>query len=361
MQIKIEVIKKYAPLIVSAVVYVALMGALFHFQQRASLRVRGINDEHTKNQETLKTLVSSKPRPSKADAERYRVDREALEKTYLDLVSNVAALGGPAIKGEEILPTGFYAYMTNSLGSFTNRAAKAGVTIPENFNFGFGYYEGTFPGKNKTSDEAKALTVQLTRQLKICEAAADVLIGAKIEQLVALRRVDIEGVGAFGTLNGAIAKGPDGLYTMMPFELEFYCGAPELQDVLNSFASSNQYWVVRAVTAMTVDEKNVAVVTPAKVAMHETMGGTSVAAPRVASRHRGTGRFGPSEPVKPAPPKIVETVAVGGTATNAMVDVDTQTRKRLHVTLRVDYIEFSSPTNQAPSIASASTTTPSGN
>lgn len=357
MQINLDIMKRFAPLIVSAAVYLALMGALVHFQQQASVRVRSIEEEYAKNQALLNGIRSAKPRPSKDDAERYRVDREALDKTYDELMASVANLRGAVIEGEAMPPTDFYTYLIDIVGKFTNSAVKTNVAIPKNFNFGFGYYEENLPGKNKTPDEAKSLTARLAKQLKICEAAGAILVGAGTEELVAIRRIDIEGVDASGLLSGTIAKGPNDLYSMMPFELEFNCWAPVLQDVLNAFAKSSQIWIVRSVTVKTVDEKN--------VAMAATSGSSQFGGgmePVMAEpRPRSTSRFGPAAPTPPQPPKMVEAVAGGGASTNTLVMQDNKKRKRLNVVMRVDYIEFAPATNQAPSVASAPTSTVAGN
>jgi hypothetical protein len=355
MEINLSIVKKFLPLVVGVLVYIGAIAGLIHLRAIAASKVIGIEEDYTKYVERVKSLVGSPPRPSKDDAQRFQRDREVLEAKHKELLARV---GATVIPEPSMEPTDFYVYLTTAVGSFTNAAAAAEVKLPEDFDFGFGYYTVNVPGAKKPPAEAKALTGRLGKQLVISEVLGGFLLTNKIEELVAIRRIDVEGgLPNQVLLSGNINAHPGGLYWIMPYELDFYCGAPSLQSLINDFVSAKEFWAVRSVSIQTVAEDGSVV---AIESMSRGVAPPSTIAPRT-SRIGGVGRFGPSPPsVAPEQPpqRPVVAAGTGGASTNQPV---IPKRKRLHVKMRVDYIEFPAMTNQVAAATDGSSAKAGGN
>ena len=127
-----------------------------------------------------------------------------------------------------------------------NAAAKSrNVGVPPNFYFGFSRYLSENPGDDQT--------VVLTKQLLGIEQIANILIGAQVRDILAIRRTyeeDPRGGSTIMTegdhLSGTSTRA--GAYTTYPFEVDFDTTTENLRPVINSLIQSPYVFVVRSIS-----------------------------------------------------------------------------------------------------------------
>jgi hypothetical protein len=108
--------------------------------------------------------------------------------------------------------------------------------------------------------------VLLGQQLQVIDELSRLLIQNRVEQLRSIRRVEVEpGAASTDALNTPVVKDPQGLYTALPFEVQFACSAESLRQILNALTEARWFFNVRqvAVNTETIETGATAAVTPA--------------------------------------------------------------------------------------------------
>ena len=133
-----------------------------------------------------------------------------------------------------------------------NLAAKAhGVTVPNNFYFGFSRYLNQNPGDEET--------VVLSKQLLGVEEIANIFINANVKSIGTFRRTYEEDADAGGSnsamkssdadnLPGAAVTAPGNTYLAYPFEIEFDSSTASFRKIVDSLGTSPYVFVIRSVT-----------------------------------------------------------------------------------------------------------------
>jgi cell division protein FtsB len=127
-----------------------------------------------------------------------------------------------------------------------DNAVKAKIEIPKNFRFGFTRYATNVPDKKHGAQ----LLDRLGRQLIVIQELTGLMIEAGVEQIDAIKRVEIEPLprGAplgEDALTDTLSTHPQEHYLSMPFELHITCSAKALQDLINRIATSDRFLVIR--------------------------------------------------------------------------------------------------------------------
>jgi len=147
----------------------------------------------------------------------------------------------------------FAQQLRKTIARMEENVAKAGIAIPPDFRFGFKRYATTIPRKGLP----RVLLEQLGKQLLVVEDLVSQMIEARVEQIYAIKRVEIE------PLPPNVSLGEDALpetrlvhaqehYTSMPFELRFACSGSALQSFLNRIARDEKFFVV---TVLNVEQE----------------------------------------------------------------------------------------------------------
>ncbi len=336
MKLDLSIVKRYAPLVVFILAYISILAGLITLQRNAAQRVQGIEEAHEKALARLKTLIQAQPRPSQEDAQVFASDTQVLAKAYERLIQ---AAAHPVIPEEPMEPVKFYQRYLDVLLGITNAAASTGVKLSPNFDMGFGYYTRAIPGANRPANDAIKLTGQLVKQLHISEELAKILITNKMEFIKNIRRVDLEGIQDPYLLSSPIRSDPDGVFWSMPFELEFSCTAPVLQNLLNHFARSSAFYIVRSLTLNTefIDPNTGAAQGSTDLQLGPRGGRPTPAQPPrsgIIGRHGGGSP--PSPEIQQLPPSIQPTTPPDPKSK----EQTTNRRNRLAVRLLLDYVEF---------------------
>ena len=134
-----------------------------------------------------------------------------------------------------------------------NSAAKlSGITVPDNFYYGFSRYLNTNPAQDATA--------VLTRQLLGVQAIADIMIKAPVHSIVSVKRTyeedpavsDSARNNSSGRTNpdqlpGHSQDAPGGVYTAYPFEVEFDTKTENFRQIVNNLMKSPYVFVIRSV------------------------------------------------------------------------------------------------------------------
>jgi hypothetical protein len=139
-----------------------------------------------------------------------------------------------------------------------NTAAKAkSVTVPPNYYFGFSRYLNQSP-----SDEQTAV---LSKQLLGIEQIANVLIGAQVKGIQAIRRTyeeDSHAAGGSGEsgpaagedhLAGYAVTPPGGVYIAYPFEIDFETTSENYRTVIDGLIQSPYVFILRSLSVKNSD------------------------------------------------------------------------------------------------------------
>jgi hypothetical protein len=131
-----------------------------------------------------------------------------------------------------------------------NNAAKLhGVTVPNNFYYGFSRYLNQNPGDEQT--------FVLSKQLDGVEELATIFIKAPVKSIATFRRTYEEDPNSSGTgapstdpdfLPGTAEAAPGNVYVAYPFEIEFEATTDSFRKVVNDLEKSPYVFVIRTLT-----------------------------------------------------------------------------------------------------------------
>jgi hypothetical protein len=186
-------------------------------------------------------------RPSEVNIKALEENNKRLEAMLQPIVEQMVKESEKISKVTEKDPVLFKQDVTDTVKRLTDQAKAKNVEIPANFAFTFGRYQQTNP--------TKEATLNLGKQLVGIEALSQLVYGAGIRKLIALRRTFDEDVASGGSGAGSsaeslplkIVRGESGFYTVYPLEVEFECAPLELKAFLEGVAKAPNIFVIRSI------------------------------------------------------------------------------------------------------------------
>ncbi|MCE0482671.1 MAG: Amuc_1100 family pilus-like protein [Methylacidiphilales bacterium] len=149
-------------------------------------------------------------------------------------------------------PVDWKNHLDDEVHRLTGEAGHNNVKLPKNFYFSFSRYLSQNPGDEET--------VVLSKQLLGVEEIADILIGAPVKGIQAIRRTYEEDhsnastyspiglVGEADRLPGNSINAGSGVYTVYPFEVEFDTTTPALRQIIDKLIQSPYVFVIRSIS-----------------------------------------------------------------------------------------------------------------
>ena len=140
--------------------------------------------------------------------------------------------------------------MASQLAKLRQAAEAANVKIVDGFAFGFSRYAGTpptIPARNLSDEDTKRVVTLLVKQLRAIEKITSLLIESHADDIIQIRRSEVESGGGTDMLDIPIVNDPKALYQTLPFEFQFHCTPEALRDFLNSLTKSDWFFAVRKV------------------------------------------------------------------------------------------------------------------
>ncbi len=244
--------------------------------------------------------LQSRPNfPSQANLNTLQENNNRLEK---DIRPSLDALAAAAINTEEISGTMFQSLFARTKQKLIEDCQNAGITIPENFQFGFSLYATNTPVAEDTA--------QLSKQLKLVENIVEKLIETRVSRIYAVRRMLIETSPPGGALDAATGVRAQNVdldyippvsfsqnlsYEILPFVVEFESDESSLRRIVNHFSKPpditsekrennppNPYYVIRVMdiensksSLPTIEQLRAAAAGTATAGRTQTAGGTS--------------------------------------------------------------------------------------
>jgi hypothetical protein len=227
----------------------------------------GEADQYSKKEVYLPTGANVKTLQSDIDLMTAQLD--PLVKNELQSPDNLL----PAIQQSDTVE--WKHKLDDEVRSLNSEAKISGITVPDNFYYGFSRYLNTNPAQDSTA--------VLSRQLLGVKEIADILLKAPVHAIVSVKRTYEEdpapanGANAsnnntqlsVGQLPGRSQEAPGGVYTAYPFEVEFDAKTESFRKVINDLMKSHYVFVVRSVMV-----QNSRLDSP-KIQDLDTMAGTS--------------------------------------------------------------------------------------
>ena len=282
-------------------VYVLLLGAIVWLAQQAAKLKTNVEADLTAQSEALKQVQSLAIYPSPDNIRMLQSQRHEVQKLYATLQEALTNGGLSVTNSQNEIE--FVDRLRKTQDELNQLASKGSVLIVSNFAYGFSRYNDTFPCRNPSvnPDECRRILSSLSKELAIVAKLTGVAINSHVDSIVAIRRIEVEQIGAGGaptpdTLPGPIPEDARARYRLLPFDLQILCSGDALKEFLNNLAQSDWFFMVEVVT-----------VTKASIALGTT--GAPVAPPTGASK------------------------TTGGTAE----------RSPLLVNMRIDLVEFPNP------------------
>jgi|GEM_PF-1986269 len=208
----------------------------------------------------LEQLQNSEPTPTEANLEIATTNLTRLVTVQKELEQVL-----PRLSVET--PTDniqFTTKLRKTVEALEDRAVAAKVLIPRGFKFGLGRYATSVPKPDPQ------VLGRLAKQLVVIEKLTGLMIESGVEEIHAIRRVEVEpplapGAGgapmpvptaatfdATGPVDETIPEVTPSrrreYFSAMPFELRFVCDAKPFQILLNKIATTDAFFVVHLVT-----------------------------------------------------------------------------------------------------------------
>lgn len=243
-------------LVVGATVFVLLLAGVLWKSHQTSARHQQVQQELETERKRIAAARSSRPFPSRENLEAVRRDKDALRQSYKKLLTT---LGRAPLEQSALEPVAFSQLLAQKLGGLRKQALVDGVTVSENFAFGFSRYVGTLPCHQiKNMDERRQIMRLLGQQLRVIESLSSLLMSNRVSELRSIRRVEVEpGAASADALSSPLTKDARGLYDIMPFEIQFASGAESLRQVLNALTEAPTLFIVRRLAVNVEDAAGV--------------------------------------------------------------------------------------------------------
>lgn len=237
--------KQNLTVVIAVALYVAVMGLIIWQQQRASGRTQEIAAQLEEQQMQLRSILNSKPFPSQENVRVLRTDREQIDQQYDALHQAVCVSSLQIPQADRAID--FFGVLAQRVGLLRQHARAGNVRIPDNFSFGFGHYASVPP-----ATEDKAVLALLSKQLAAVQKLTDTLIASRVDEILAIRRADVEGGGSGGdVLNEPVAHDPNALYQVLPFEFQFVGRQAALQQFLNALLQLDCFFTIHTLKITT--------------------------------------------------------------------------------------------------------------
>jgi len=229
-------------------VFVLILGGVIWLQQQAASKKAEVSGQLEEQVSQLDHLRQQKPAPDKKNIEVVKEDRAQVEQLYDEMLANVSRnrLHAPP----DLKPVAFLQLMASQLAKLRQSADTAKVKLIEGFAFGFGRYAGTpptVPARNLSDDEAKKVVTQLVKQLRAIEKISSLLIESGADDIISIRRSEVEPGTNPDSLDTPISTDPKVGYETLPFEFQFHCTQESLRDFLNALTKSDWFFTVRRI------------------------------------------------------------------------------------------------------------------
>ncbi|MCX6901454.1 MAG: Amuc_1100 family pilus-like protein [Verrucomicrobia bacterium] len=336
-------------LTVGAIISLGVLGCIYYFEVYTNYaKEEEVAAKLEQKRGELDSLLRRKPFPHAENVVILSNTVVALSGADPNLsvarwLTNLASVNPPL---RNIRPSAFNPMLVQQKNKLMAGAKKYGVTVPQEFGFGFGRYvtHGT-PPANDTNEINTLLT-----QWNTVETLADILFTNRIVSIAAIRRAPVgaeipkdPGVAGmamptvragsdefFGT---AMRDDPSEIARALPFELEFTCDTQGLRGILSALESSARFFIVRSIAVLNTRANEMLA-----GGRSEAMGRTPTAADASAEPPPA-----PEAPVPGAPGG--RPASSRGEASKLAEPVTVFGLEKIQVKMRVDLVEFREPSS----------------
>jgi hypothetical protein len=271
---KLRALQKYSLVIIAGTVFVIVLAGIIWLWTRASADKENVITQLADQQTQLEGLLALNPAPSQENIDALKREREQLAKLYAKLQEGTTQRPHFVVTNL-VRDIQFKQLLGETVGRLEARA-RGIIKTPDIFRFGFSRYDSDFPCKqgNLSPDDCKKTLALLGKQLLTIEKLSGLLIDARIDELTAIRRTEVDPGGSADpdALDVPISTDPKGLYQVYPFELVFTCETKALRTFLDSLANAEVLFSVRnvkidrALTTFTTGGSSGAAVRPGEAA-----------------------------------------------------------------------------------------------
>lgn len=237
-------------IIVTAVLLVAIVVAGLYGRHWLDGKIAGLREEQSRASLSIAALEKKTYSPTEQNLKLLKDSAAALNELTdnfkEELESRDRVFDAVRVTAEDksqrgLDPDAWKKMFGNIRDRLTKEAADAKVKIPQDYDFSFSAYRLSLP--------AERLTLPLGIQLLGVEQLGNILIGAKVQGITAIRRVDPDGAAkdlSGGDLFGAsILEGPGRLYKLYPFSLSFVCSPAAFNEVVNRINAAEPVFIIR--------------------------------------------------------------------------------------------------------------------
>jgi hypothetical protein len=317
---------------------------------RSMMRFREREEGFGRLQNRLSELYRADVFPSMANVEIERENQVQLDVWFGEVMRQLSQ-GNSHLTSDERSPSRFVGVLERARENLVQHGQRSRVRLPDanmNFAFGFERYAGT--GQLPSPDDVPRLMEQLMIVTRVCRT----IFESEVVALQAVRREEFEDAAPLPVQETqAVRRGPtarrgpaepvvpqtvarrnpgllaDGdMFTTYRFVLEFTAREEALTRVLNSFAASPVYIVVRSVTL----RKEVPALVPARSA---TVGGAAGAdrrsAPSAADMNFLFGGEAPRVPEAPAPEEATRDNLLGPSHPVSGIEMEIPMQVRMEI------------------------------
>jgi hypothetical protein len=294
-------IKHNLGMLLCGVAFVALLGLAGWQIHQAIGRRREIESTLRDKQDSIQTLRSAKIFPSKENIEALRHDRLQLLQLYSNIQNKVTPTGiiPPPIKRD----AEFNLFLVETQSGL-RKAVSGSNTNLDSQAFGFDRYREAYPCRAanlRTGSDCENLLNTLAKQIIVVDKITRMIFESGTDALIEVKRAQVAAeTPGTDTLPWTPPTDPKALFVTMPFRFKFACETTDvLQNFLNKLTQADLFLVL----------KNLTIETEAQI---------------VGDPNQPTARI---EPTSDATAKK-------------------QTKHRLIVTARIDWVEFAAATNK---------------
>jgi hypothetical protein len=322
-------VKKNLIFVASLAVAVALLGYGVFFFLGKKGAAETVDGELQTSTQSLEQLYQRDPFPSEENIRSAKEQQEQLARFRTN-----ATLRFPRAEGPEAVDSAtFKAMLENTIAGLEREAERSGVKLPQKFNF-------TFKDQREKFQLAAGVLPTLTAQLQDVDHMCRTVFGAKVNELIGLKRSPVEtnevsgfgGVTSEDFLTKKISTNQTVNAAIYPYEIAFNCFSPELASVLAGLANSSGAFLVKTINIERPDASGTDAMTgnPMATMPYPYPGGRMD--PMLAQRYGLASRYGRPPPSAVAPTPVPQTA----TRPNAPV-LD---EKPLKVTLGIEVVRM---------------------
>ncbi len=244
-------LKENRLLLAFVVVFVTALGALSWYLWGKSDTYKQTKTNLVEKLTQLELLLNNNPIPTTTNLKCAIVNCTRLKEALHELQRFVICTNGFSSYDSKFASSNIELaqHLRKEVAKMEGDMEKAKIVIPKDFRFGFKRYATTVPQKNLPP----VMLEHLGKQLIVVRRLTAIMIKSGVEQINAIKRVEVEPVPAGLALSedalpDLLVSHPQEHYISMPFELQFACSAKSLQALLNNIATADTFFIVRLVT-----------------------------------------------------------------------------------------------------------------